>query len=306
VLFRSLDSFIQKFVLCSDCKNPETDLVIKGKGEIRKDCKACGSSTAVDMKHKLCTYIIKNPPTSSHTDKYNKRIKKNQKESEASGISTPADTSDNEVDDLTRRIQAEAQHLKDVKLSQFEEDDWAEDMSPEAVLARQNELASGAVRKMTGSEREPVEIFADWVVDEGAGLPNFEIRAKADQCGVRDEKAAAVLVQTLFTADMDAASVEERAGLLMLFMSDEKAQKGLLGGFERFVGETHKDLLPQVPMLLKAFYDNDLVEEDVFIQWSQKLSKRYVDKKVGKEVRARAAPFIKWLEEADESEEDSD
>ena len=69
-----LDIFIQKFVLCADCKNPETDLVIKNKDEIFRDCKACGSSTIVDLRHKLSTYIIRNPPAASHADKYKKYL----------------------------------------------------------------------------------------------------------------------------------------------------------------------------------------------------------------------------------------
>lgn len=60
-----LDVFIDKFVLCASCKNPETELVITGKGnneDIHRDCKACGKQTGVDMRHKLTTYILKNPP----------------------------------------------------------------------------------------------------------------------------------------------------------------------------------------------------------------------------------------------------
>lgn len=64
-LLELLDAFIVKFVLCGACDNPETELVITGKGkneDIHKDCKACGRQTGVDMRHKLTTYILKNPP----------------------------------------------------------------------------------------------------------------------------------------------------------------------------------------------------------------------------------------------------
>lgn len=67
-----LDTYIQKFVLCADCKNPETDLIIKNKSDIYRDCKACGSKTLVDHRHKLATYILKNPPSAGHADKYKK------------------------------------------------------------------------------------------------------------------------------------------------------------------------------------------------------------------------------------------
>src|ERR1700761_9424197 len=57
-----LDGFIEKFVLCGSCKNPETDLIITKNEMIVRDCKACGERTSVDMRHRLSPYILKNPP----------------------------------------------------------------------------------------------------------------------------------------------------------------------------------------------------------------------------------------------------
>ena len=60
-----LDVFIDKFVLCPSCKNPETELVITGKGnneDMHRDCKACGRQNGIDMRHNLVTFILKNPP----------------------------------------------------------------------------------------------------------------------------------------------------------------------------------------------------------------------------------------------------
>jgi translation initiation factor 5 len=60
-----LDTFIEMFVLCPSCKNPETELVITGKGnneDIHRDCKACGRQNGINMRHKLTTFILRNPP----------------------------------------------------------------------------------------------------------------------------------------------------------------------------------------------------------------------------------------------------
>src|SRR6266481_2966368 len=57
-----LDAFIDKFVLCGACKNPETDIIVTKNEMIVRDCKACGERTGVDMRHRLSTYILKNPP----------------------------------------------------------------------------------------------------------------------------------------------------------------------------------------------------------------------------------------------------
>ena len=47
-----------------------------------------------------------------------------------------------------------------------------------------------------------------------------------------------------------------------------KAQRALLGGIEILVGTLHADkLLPKVPLILKDCYDDDLIEEEVIIEW---------------------------------------
>jgi len=39
------------------------------------------------------------------------------------------------------------------------------------------------------------------------------------------------------------------------------------------VGAVHPtELLPKVPHILKAFYDNDILDESVIIEWDEKVS----------------------------------
>lgn len=56
-----LEGFIKKYVQCYSCGNPETTIKIK-KDFIFLKCKACGGTSEVDMRHRLNTFIIKNPP----------------------------------------------------------------------------------------------------------------------------------------------------------------------------------------------------------------------------------------------------
>jgi translation initiation factor 5 len=63
-LQKSLDHFIEKFVLCPKCKYPEICIRIKKK-ELFSDCKACGEVRAMDMTHKISNFILKFPPTNS-------------------------------------------------------------------------------------------------------------------------------------------------------------------------------------------------------------------------------------------------
>lgn len=54
---------------------------------------------------------------------------------------------------------------------------------------------------------------------------------------------------------------------------NHKAQKYLLGAFELLVGQSFPgELMPKAAHILKAFYDADLLEEEVILQWSEKVN----------------------------------
>ena len=53
--------YIECFVLCKNCRLPETHYKIKG-GIINQKCMACGSKDPCDMTHKLTTFILKQVP----------------------------------------------------------------------------------------------------------------------------------------------------------------------------------------------------------------------------------------------------
>ena len=90
-------------------------------------------------------------------------------------------------------------------------------------------------------------------------------------------------------------------------LTSEKHEKALLGGTERFIGNEHPELIPQVPKILLAFYQADLLSEATLETWN-KASKKYVDLSVSKKVRKAAEPFLNWLKtaESDESEDDEE
>lgn len=62
-------------------------------------------------------------------------------------------------------------------------------------------------------------------------------------------------------------------------------------------------------MFVQAFYEADILDEEVLIEWHSKVSKKYVSKELSQEIHAKAELFIKWLKEAEEEsseEEESD
>ena len=189
--------------------------------------------------------------------------------------------------------------------SQNDDNDWAADTSASAVAARMKDLAvSGAVGKLM--DKEPVESdainkFAEELSSKWKEMSDDEIYNLATEHGIKEDKAITVLVQIIFDEKiLSDKQIQQKVQLLQKFCKNEKCQKGLIGGMERLAGVIHRSLLPRVSLIFKDLYFNDLVEEEVFLAWAEKLSKRYVEKKVAKELKEMASPFIQWLETAEE------
>ncbi|KAG1681952.1 Eukaryotic translation initiation factor 5 [Nymphon striatum] len=436
-----LDIFIRKFVLCPECDNPETELIILQKKQmISQKCIACGYVQNVDMRHKLTTFILKNPPGqepgSTPSGKKGKKSKKEEKSAkqngaehnESSEISKPdknndsdekevcyifyVDNSDveyepmesdnetidsyesddvlseheddsvmlsdswkriadifsdcrpNSLPELVRNFsginpalncnannsilenfkkfitndvinylvkndskknrnarsagaaQVVLKGLKNISLKldtlndTVDEDDWAVDTDADAVARRMEDLTDGAKGLMLNddmakTQQERIDIFYVFVKRrKSEGKLNTlgkELYGEAERLDIKD-KATLVLSELIFDENMIQQIKLYRSILLRFTQANGKAQKYLLGGFEQLV-QMHKDaLMPKVAHILKAFYDYDILEEETLIQWSKKVSKKYVKKDIAQEIHDKVSPFIKWLQEAEEEE----
>ncbi|CAK9294132.1 unnamed protein product [Gordionus sp. m RMFG-2023] len=320
-LQEALDIFIKKFVLCTECNNPETELHISAKKQsITISCKACGYVGNIDPNHKLSAFILKNPieDVSQEDGKKSKNGKKGKKidstETQKNGQGAKENNEvvpsmEEVIPNFGGLVLTEAENCKNTnkalnsneltELNQPFEDDWNED----GVEARAGDNCSN-------SQQDRIDKFYHFIRDlkSSGDLDNpgvdKKILAEAENLEIKD-KAPMILAELLL--DQNSLTQIPKYRLIFLRFCHEcpKAQKYLLGAFEQLVGKEYRsELMTKVPHLLKAFYDADLLEEAVIVEWENKVSKKYVDKEIATEIRKRAAPFVKWLKEA-ESEESS-
>jgi len=328
-----LDGFIQKYVLCPNCENPETILgVYQKKGIITTTCRACGHCGNLPTTDKLSTYILKYPPPnpkamngsssvppSVEKDKGKKGKGKKGKEDakkngEANGRKSPNESNSDEFESLDVNGSA-----GEVNGSKVDETDWGEDTSPEAVEARARDALSAKAKAMMLNDDiektvdERLEIFHDYLVKNAVDKHGVdqsyeialqkEIVAEAERLDVRD-KAVIVLCQLLL-GDKTVQRIKVHRVLFLRFTAEnKKAQKYLLRGFEQLVKQHEDQLLNKVALILKAFYDADIIDEDMLIEWGKKKPKKSAGK-IMEDILNKASPFIKWLEEA-ESESSSE
>jgi len=303
-LQQQLDVFIKKFILCKECDNPETVMhPNEKKGMIRQTCKACGHQSQLDMRHKLTTFILKNPPDvkidqlgSSKTQK--KDRSKTQQNEQANGEDADQNggLSDSDWDDV--------------------------DTSEAAVQERMAELGAG-VKHLTLSaqagktQAEKLEYFYEYckgkiaagVLVAGCDVEVFkDISAEADTLELKDTKAVMALAELLLPGDI-MAQVKAFHKLLLLFTyENSKSQRYLLGAVEKIIELNRDALLPKTAHVMKLLYDTDVVDEEVFLDWGKKPSKKYVSKELSTEIQEKAKVFIEWLKNAAEesSEEESE
>lgn len=310
-----LDGFIIKFVLCGSCKNPETEINITKDNDLVRDCKACGKRTPMDLRHKLSSFILKNPPENVKDGSKKKKKAATasanvrgggvsisdiaQGKSQAGAGEEAENDADSDDDELARQINAAASNLEKIEVK---DEDWAVDMSEEAIRARAKEL-QGADDEVS-AELSNLEEFGQWVLGEEELPSDVELYKKIVEMELLDDpKIAAVLAQVIFDEDI-VSDIADHAPFLQKLLKDEEFEKNFLGGIERFLGLDHPDMIPLLPKILVQLYNNDIISEEEITSFGTKCSKKFVPKDVSKKVRRAAKPFITWLKTADEEDEE--
>jgi len=245
-----LDGFINRFVLCKMCKNPETDVNIKD-GHIVLDCKACGRRSDVDLRLKLSSFILKNQPKKGKKDKAEKKARRakakengdveangngnghaspegsNSDNADADGVEEDLALEAGSDDELTRRINAEAKNMNG---DDDKDDKWTVDVSEEAVKARAQELPED-FKKVTlddgdedaegeGNGNTAYDQLGSWIIstaESKGGVKNVddvEIYLKAKELGIETKhKTLTVLAQAVFDDDI-VGQIPTRASML--------------------------------------------------------------------------------------------
>lgn len=325
-LLSLLYGFIQKFVLCTKCKNPETSLIVD-KQTIRQKCIACGHETTIPKTiHKLTTYIINHPPdgtsnptnASSSTSAGSSKSGKSDKKSRKNNTHSPTNQNHNGGDNSSPNNDKNNNHQNDNNDDDFGDDFDEDEFTTTAYAERIRELLADNNNKMyLNDTKENANIFYEMVKQKKESTPNLlldantqkELVKEAERLDIKD-KSTLILSELLFTENIVEEIKTYRLLLLRFCHENRKAQKYLLGGFEKLIGIVYEDKLFNNAMkILKQFYDMDILEEESILEWAAKPSKKYVDKEMSKRIHEKVAPFVKWLKEAeveDESEDEED
>uniref|UniRef100_A0A7S0R4Z5 W2 domain-containing protein n=1 Tax=Pyramimonas obovata TaxID=1411642 RepID=A0A7S0R4Z5_9CHLO len=277
-LTQLLEGFIKRFVQCFACGNPETEVGIAKGDNITLQCKACGNVSRVDMRHKLTTFILKNPPEKKKKegDKEGKKLRRAEQErmEEGEAIDVAAKAARKEARRLEkerlekeeaaakaarrekRRLAKEAaargekppgeeQDQEEQQEEQEGEDDdveWSTDVSAAAQAARVAEQLTDASRKMV-SVKDPAELAREQARKDAA---EAAARAKAAEEAAAAAAAAAEALKKATLADEEEEEEDE---------DDEDEEEELVEGLREFAQT-------RTPAQVAAFLKKLPMEED--------------------------------------------
>lgn len=358
-----LEVFIKKYVQCYGCGNPETEILISKTQMISLKCAACGFVSDVDMRDKLTTFILKNPPEQKKggkdkkamrraekerlkegeaADEEMKKLKKDakkkgaSKEPTAKGSKKKATAAGSDEDHSTSPTRSRD---GDHAAADEEEDDddvqWQTDTSIEAAKQRMQEQLSAATAEMVmlsteetekkkkqathanGSAKEiPVEkpavtkpspyeeLVGDIKASLGSAPTPTQLKAVLASSTLPPQDVMNALLEALFdgVGKGFAKEVVKNKKYLAVAVPDEAAQVLLVQAIEAFGGKCNPEVLKEVPVVLKALYDGDILEEETIVDWYNAAVAAGKDSQVVK----NAKPFVEWLQSAESEEEDDE
>ena len=198
-LVQLLEGFIKKYVQCYGCGNPETEIVITKKQMIHLKCAACGFLSDVDMRDKLTTFILNNPPEVKKKAKSMRRAEKERIEAGKALDEEKKKTKKSSSKKKEKEKEEEAERVSPSSSQKDEDDDdedddveWQTDTSAEAAKLRMAEQLSAATAEMvmvTTEEKEGKKDKAKKDVAPANGHASVEAEEEGEEEDEEEEEA---------------------------------------------------------------------------------------------------------------------
>eukprot|EP00621_Florenciella_sp_RCC1693_P004012 CAMPEP_0182533126 /NCGR_PEP_ID=MMETSP1323-20130603/13136_1 /TAXON_ID=236787 /ORGANISM="Florenciella parvula, Strain RCC1693" /LENGTH=244 /DNA_ID=CAMNT_0024742969 /DNA_START=114 /DNA_END=845 /DNA_ORIENTATION=- len=141
--------YIESFVLCPECRLPETIYSIKNE-VIHAKCAACGAKSMMPMGHKLCTYILSQNKKNKKSKK-DKESKKDRKERKEKGGAEDTEEKEEKKEKKKKEKKEKKDKKKKKKKDKKEKDD---DEEEDEDGSASDEDAGGAAAEAGGAAAE--------------------------------------------------------------------------------------------------------------------------------------------------------
>jgi len=302
--------YIDKFVLCPGCGLPETDFKIKSN-QISHRCKACGCKEAVDMSHKLCTYIVaqdkKAKKEGKGKDKKKSKEKDNSDEDKDKEKKKKKKEKKEEDDDKDKDKKKKKDKDKDKKKKKKDksgndekkEEELAQDLDDLSLDATEDvtlmDMAIDATKQYLASHPDASSVeLLELVVNQqmASALKSFD--------------KIHIFIRAAITPDFwEKKLVQKHAPTISLITNHNPImERHVIAALEGLSVDSPKHF----PVLLKLMFDEEALDEGVILEWACEGRTDYtlVSEEVRADLRAEAEPVVMWLQDDDSDEEDDE
>lgn len=297
ILIDSLYEFIDNFVLCPACKNPETMFEVQNK-KLFLHCHSCGNVSPVQPTshgpvQKMIEWLV------LHVD--------SEKNKQPTVATTQVKGRIDAIDDFQKSEQGKEDNGAGVYINVEELTALANQLEPKADESQtptpQPEEVDAFFNKFQSLAH--TDISNDDLYKEFASFFN-------KYPSINTSTRLSMVIEALFlNQDKEILNIiQNRNTFLIRLTLDESSQKDFLYLMGRFVCQTSPKLLSSAPIIFYTLYDNEIFEEPAYQIWLKKPSQR-----IEKTFKNEAADlknnvlkeFTNWIQTAkyDETEEPS-
>jgi len=308
VLQRCIHKYIESFVLCPNCKLPESVYKIKS-GCIWHRCKACGAKEMVDMGHKLCTYIL------AQDKKARKEGKKKVKDVEPEKVEKEKKKKkkkDKDSDDEKKKAKKDKKKKK--KKDKKDKKSSSDEDEPEEGAVDDKSVDSEAGVDDAGAMLLAVEGVQNFMKENvDADVIDIVELVKNQQMSsaLKSNERIHIFMYSVITPDFFKNKEVEKYSTVIEKITNGsiEMQRHLISAVEGLCVEQIKSKF--FPVILKQLYDADILAEDIILEWAFDGRTEYtvdsVDEDTRASLRGKAEEFVNWLQEdSDSDDSDSD
>jgi len=315
--------FIRDFVLCPKCKLPELNYTGK-KNDLALRCHGCGHrgllSANGTLNEKFKRYVYTHPPPA---------VKESRSKStgkSASGAAAPVPVraaASNTTEENGKDHEAKSTGTKK-GAGKAEQVVWHSDLSDKAAQERLETMVPDRLKRLVALEGEPEPEHENMtpaqqlraIISAKPAISQNELIAEVQRLQTRyslDKKALTQLIFDVFLADLKQIrnAIKPNKDLLAKFIGSQPlAQAVLISCIEKAVTDLKSDkdrtefLSKHALLAFKELYDEDVLEEDVLLQWYRAIEDE--SQRAKDPLRKALEKFCTWLEEAESESEGSE
>jgi len=316
VLQEMVHRYIEKFVLCPNCRLPETDYKIKNE-LIWHKCAACGAKEMVDMTHKLCKFILAEDKKAKKAgkgkkgkdkdkDKKKKKSKDDSDEDDGKKKKKKKDKDGKKKKKDKEKDGSDNDYIKEALAGGKKEDDGLGSDDDGVSLGSEAGVDDeGALQIAVEETRKYLEANPEAKAGDIAELVTNQQMASA----LKSQQKVHIFVQAAFTPQFyKNKEISKYANTITAITNGNRImERHLIAALELFAS---KNKPKEFPVLIKQLYDEDALDEITILDWADEGRTEFtleaVDEDMRAALRGEAEPVVVWLQDEDSDEESDD